>query len=107
MRVIQLALLAVAAAAGSERPQSPAEAAKRPRIGVALGGGAALGLSHIGVLQWLEAHRIPVDFIAGASMGGLIGGLLASGMDAAEIVDFVGQIDWQLTLAPTTPYRDL
>src|SRR5262245_29268047 len=51
----------------------------RPRIGIALGGGGALGLAHIGVLRFLEERRIPVDLIAGTSMGGLVGGLYATG----------------------------
>ena len=53
---------------------------QRPRIGVALSGGGARGLAHIGVLQWFEEHQIPIDYLAGTSMGGLIGGLLARGM---------------------------
>ncbi len=49
-------------------------ASSRPRVGVALGGGSARGLAHVGVLRWLEEHRIPIDIVAGTSMGGLIGG---------------------------------
>jgi hypothetical protein len=45
----------------------------RPRIGLALGGGSARGLAHVDVLEWLEEHRIPVDVIAGTSIGGLVG----------------------------------
>ena len=44
----------------------------RPRVGLVLGGGSARGLSHVGVLEWLEAHRVPVDSVAGVSMGGLV-----------------------------------
>jgi NTE family protein len=47
----------------------------RPKIGIALEGGGALGLAHIGVLQWFEDHHIPIDYVAGTSMGGLVGGL--------------------------------
>jgi NTE family protein len=47
--------------------QTPAPA--RPRIGLALGGGSARGLAHVGVLRWLEEHRVPIDVIAGTSMG--------------------------------------
>ena len=60
-------------------------AAGRPKIGVALEGGGALGLAHIGVLRWLEEHRIPVDFVAGTSMGGLVGGLYAMGNEESEV----------------------
>src|ERR1700719_2804254 len=52
----------------------------RPKIGVALEGGGAMGLAHIGVLKWFEEHRIPVDYVAGTSMGGLVGGFYAAGM---------------------------
>ncbi len=52
----------------------PVQSSERPTLGLALGGGGARGIAHIGLLQWLEDHRVPVDFIAGASMGGLVGG---------------------------------
>jgi NTE family protein len=59
--------------------------AGRPSIGLALEGGGALGLAHVGVLQWFEEHRIPVDRIAGTSMGALVGGLYATGESPAEM----------------------
>ncbi|MDR3727792.1 MAG: patatin-like phospholipase family protein [Terracidiphilus sp.] len=59
--------------------------AGRSSIGVALEGGGALGLAHVGVLQWFEEHRIPVDRIAGTSMGALVGGLYATGDSPAEM----------------------
>ena len=57
----------------------------RPRLGLALGGGAARGIAHIGLLRWFEEHRIPIDYLAGTSMGGLIGGAYASGLSPAQI----------------------
>lgn len=57
----------------------------RPTIGLALGGGGARGLAHIGVLKVLEHEHIPVDVIAGTSMGGIIGAMAAGGMSAVEI----------------------
>jgi NTE family protein len=63
----------------SARPSPP----RRPRIGLALGSGAARGWSHIGVLQELEARRIPIDVIAGASIGAVVGGCYAGGRLAA------------------------
>jgi len=54
-------------------------------IGVALEGGGALGQAHIGVLKWFEEHHIPIDFLAGTSMGGLVGGLYATGKTADEL----------------------
>lgn len=59
------------------------------KVGLALGGGAVRGLAHIGVLKVLKKHQIPIHFIAGTSMGGAIGGLVAAGIDIEEIEDFV------------------
>ena len=53
---------------------------RRPVIGLALSGGGALGLAEIGVIKWMEENRIPVDRIAGTSMGSIIGSMYASGM---------------------------
>ena len=64
-----------------------------------LGGGGARGAAHIGVLRELERMRIPVDAIAGTSMGALVGGLYATGMSAAELEALVESIDWVSELA--------
>ncbi|HMF76025.1 MAG TPA: patatin-like phospholipase family protein, partial [Bryobacteraceae bacterium] len=82
-------------------------AGKRPKIGVALEGGGALGLGHIGVLEWLEANRIPVDYVAGTSMGGLVAGLYATGKDTAEIRTLIREVNWDDVLRGQIPYRDL
>jgi len=66
----------------------------RPKIGVALEGGGALGLAHIGVLQWFEEHHIPVDYVAGTSMGGLVGGFFATGMSPADMRTLIQHVDW-------------
>jgi NTE family protein len=79
----------------------------RASIGVALEGGGALGLAHIGVLQWFEEHHIPVDYLAGTSMGGLVGGLYATGKPADDLRAIVKAADWPLLLAGETPYQDL
>lgn len=71
------------------QPQS-----SRPKIGVALGGGGALGFAHIGVLQWLEEQHIPVDYVAGTSIGGLVAGFYATGLRPAEMQDIVVNADW-------------
>ena len=80
---------------------------QRQKIGLVLSGGGALGLSHVGVLEWLEEHRIPVAYVGGTSMGGLVGGLFATGHDAAEMKEFVRSIDWANVLAPSAPFHDL
>ncbi|MGB7333097.1 MAG: patatin-like phospholipase family protein, partial [Terriglobales bacterium] len=93
----------------SAAPSSPESAAprKRLKIGVALEGGGALGLAHIGVLKWLEDHHIPVDYVAGTSMGGLVGGLYATGKSPAELKGIVENQDWTTIIAGQTDYRDL
>lgn len=73
---------------------SPAAAQDRPKVGVAFGGGSARGIAHVGVIRWFEEHHIPIDLAAGTSMGGLIGGSFATGMDAAEIQSMLRAIDW-------------
>ena len=60
-----------------------------------LGGGGAKGFAHVGVLQVLEENRIPVDLVAGTSMGAVVGSLYASGNDAAKITGIVHDIDWK------------
>ncbi len=66
----------------------------RPRIGLALSGGGARGASHIGVLRVLERERIPIDYIAGTSMGSIVGGMYASGMSPEEIEAQLVAVDW-------------
>ncbi|MGB8005850.1 MAG: patatin-like phospholipase family protein [Terriglobales bacterium] len=80
---------------------------RRPRIGLVLEGGGALGLAHVGVLKWLEEHRIPVDVIAGTSMGSVIGGIYASGESPLQIETLIRNIHWNEVLRGVTPYRDL
>jgi NTE family protein len=80
---------------------------KRLKIGVALEGGGALGLAHIGVLQWFEDHHIPIDYVAGTSMGGLVGGLYATGKSPAELKTIVEKQDWDAIIDGQTDYRDL
>ena len=67
---------------------------RRPKIGLALSGGGARGAAHIGVLKVLEENRIPVDYIAGTSMGSIVGGLYATGMSPDEILEAIESIDW-------------
>ena len=85
---IALIALAMSVAAGAQSRQP------RPRVGVAFGGGSARGLAHVGVVRWFEEHHIPIDVIAGTSMGGLIGGGFAAGMSADELSKLLDQTDW-------------
>jgi NTE family protein len=90
-----------------QESQSQAAPAPRPRIGVALSGGAALGLAHIGVLQWMEENHIPIDKLAGTSMGALVGSLYATGRNAAEMRQFVRAIHWDEDLLSEPSYDQL
>jgi NTE family protein len=78
-----------------------------PKLGLVLEGGGALGLAHIGVLQWMEEHRIPVSYIAGTSMGGLVGGIYATGRSPAEVKEITNGINWDDVLRGQTPFQDL
>jgi NTE family protein len=98
-------------------PSLPAQEAPRPvqlkatthrqRIGLALSGGGALGLAEIGILQWMEENHIPVDRIAGTSMGAIIAAMYATGMSPAEIQEFAEKIDWDQAFLPETTYTQL
>ena len=66
----------------------------RPKVGVVLGGGGAKGASHIGVLKYIEEMGIPVDYVAGTSMGSIIGGLYAMGYEPEEMNRLIANIDW-------------
>lgn len=82
---------------------APATAADRPRIGLALSGGGARGGAHIGVLKALREQRIPIDFIAGTSMGAVVGGLYASGLDEDEVEAIAREMDWQALFSEDPP----
>ena len=71
-----------------------AEQMPRPRIGLVLGGGGARGAAHIGVLEVLEEMRVPVDCVAGTSMGALVAGAFAAGRSPASMRDETGKADW-------------
>src|SRR5262245_2331858 len=66
----------------------------RPVVGLALGGGMARGCAHIGVLRELEKHQIPIDLIAGTSVGSLIGGAYAAGLTPDQIGELSDNITW-------------
>jgi len=97
----QALFLAIIAIAFSSLRAQDAQPSRRV-VGIALSGGGALGLAHIGVLRYLEEHRIPIDRIAGTSMGGLIGGLYATGHDIVDSEKIVRDADWD-DLLRTTP----
>lgn len=84
-----------AGTAAAPQPARPFDSAQgKPKVGVAFGGGSARGLAHVGVIRWFEEHRIPIDRVSGTSMGGLVGGAFASGMNAAELHQLLAGTDW-------------
>lgn len=74
---------------------------QRPRVGVALSGGGARGIAHVGVLRTLEEMRVPVDVIGGTSMGAIVGGLYASGLSPDEIEAALAGVEWERILSDT------
>src|SRR5580692_9249593 len=102
--------LAWALLAGSLWPAgswAAADSPVRPRICLVLSGGGARGMAHIGVLKVLEDLQIPIDCIAGTSMGAIVGGLYASGMTAKQIDASMRSLDWQEAFRDTPPRQDL
>ncbi|NLT70756.1 MAG: patatin-like phospholipase family protein [Verrucomicrobiaceae bacterium] len=86
-----------------------AESSPRPRLGIALSSGGAKGLAHVGVIQVLEENGIPIDAIAGTSMGAYVGGLWASGLSGAELEELAASMSgrrelWEL-VDPAIPRR--
>lgn len=67
---------------------------KNKRIGIALGGGSAKGLAHIGIMKVLEEEKVPIEYVTGTSMGSIVGGLYASGYTAEEIEKIAVGMDW-------------
>lgn len=84
-----------------------AGAQNRPKVGLVLSGGGARGLAHVGLLKMIDSLQIPVDFIAGTSMGALAGGLYAIGYSGKQIEQLVQTIDWNEMFTDTPRRQDL
>lgn len=91
-----------AAAATTTAPGKP-----RPKVGLVLSGGGARGLTHIGVLKVLHEMRVPIDYIAGTSMGAIVAGLYASGMTPHEMQRALGAVSWPTLLSDSPPRDDV
>src|SRR6202167_5478677 len=79
----------------------------RPRVGLVLSGGGARGASHIGVLKMLDQLHVPIDVIAGTSMGAVVGGLYASGLSGEQIERAMASLDWQAAFRDRPPRTEL
>src|SRR4051812_43714159 len=104
-----IALLVLVAPCFAQQPAERGTSAlgDRPKIGLALEGGSALGLAHIGVIAWLEEHRIPVSYVAGTSMGGLVGGMYATGNSPENMHKLIEHVHWAEVLRGETPFTAL
>jgi NTE family protein len=111
MKTIRLSIITIIGStllgsnAFSQQPAATRDDASRPKIGLALSGGGARGGAHVGVLRALRELGIPIDYIAGTSMGSVIGGFYASGLDEDEIEALAADIDWE-DLFSDSPSRD-
>lgn len=102
-----IALTSLGVAQNSPIEAAADSSARRPRIGLALSGGGALGLVEIGVIQWMEENHIPVDRIAGTSMGAIIGAMYATGMSPSDMKQFAESVNWDEALAPEPSYQEV
>lgn len=102
MRILLTTLLIFVASTAAA-----AAAPDRPRVGLVLSGGGARGIAHLGVLKVLEELRIPVDAIAGTSMGAIVGAFYASGSSPAEIEAMVNSLEWSEAFRDKPPLEDL
>src|SRR3954471_2755396 len=100
--VLAAVWLSLAAMPASAQPSNPSN---RPKGGLVLSGGGAMGIAHVGVIQTLEKLGIRPDVVVGTSMGSIVGGLYASGMNGAELEQAVRTMNWDL-IFDTTPPRD-
>lgn len=98
-------LLLLATGAAGVDAAAPPEGGKK--VGLALSGGGARGLAHVGVLRVLEEEGVPIDFVAGTSMGAVVGGLYAAGVPLDEIERLAVELDWRDALKDQVRYRQL
>jgi len=100
--ILPVAVLGVLMVSSRAEPEGA-----RPKVGLVLSGGGAKGFAHIGVLKQLEEMHIPIDCIAGTSMGAIMGGLYASGMSPREMEQIFTGLDWWDILKDQTQRKDL
>ena len=79
----------------------------RPKIGLVLSGGGAKGAAHIGVLKYIEEVGIPIDYIAGTSMGSIVGGMYALGYSADEILELISSVDWERLISNNVDRKEI
>ena len=93
---------------GAQVPDSTKSVSSRaPRVGLVLGGGGAKGAAHIGVLKYMEEIGIPISYVAGTSMGSIIGGLYAMGYPPDELAELIANMDWSFYMSNTIDRENL
>lgn len=98
--LVILCLMMLMSQAHSQKPHSAVvPPPHRPKVGLALSGGGAKGAAHIGVLKYMEEIGIPIDCVAGTSMGSIIGGLYALGYTPNEMADLISNINWSIYMS--------
>ncbi|MBR5804334.1 MAG: patatin-like phospholipase family protein [Bacteroidaceae bacterium] len=80
---------------------------ERPKVGLVLSGGGAKGAAHIGVLKYIEEVGLPIDYIAGTSMGSIIGGMYALGYSADEILNIISHVDWDRLISDEVDRQEI
>jgi NTE family protein len=100
-------VLATCAPQAAAQPAAPAAGAAAPRIGLALSGGGARGLAHVGVLKVLDEMRVPIRCVTGTSMGAIVGATFAAGTPPAEMAKIVLAADWEGIFRDQPPREEI
>jgi NTE family protein len=101
--VLPVLLAVVGTAVHAQAPVDTRTGPHRRSIGLALSGGGARGGAHIGVLKALEELHVPVDYLAGTSIGAVVGGFYAAGMTVPELEELVASLEWERAFLNATP----
>ena len=87
-------------------PAASGQTTDHPKIGLVLAGGGALGVAHVGVIRVLDEIGVPIDYVAGTSMGAIVGGFYAAGMNADQIEEVLANADWDDLFSDKPPRED-
>ena len=102
-----LALMTACGSVATAQTAASAAPAAAPRIGLALSGGGARGIAHVGVLKVLDELRVPIHCVTGTSMGAIVGATFAAGRTPAEMEKLVLEADWASIFRDTPPRKEI